>query len=149
MDPLSITASTIAVVGLVTQLAKSLTKVKRTFQNAPAEFDALVNEVSDFQIVLNEFQSVASVQADQVGHPRWNDASQILQNSRDALSKLEKIINLRLVGSHDGNGQIKVSRLAWLRSKEEVGSLRMILRDERNKLAFFVTLLTSSVLLFA
>ena len=52
-DPLSITASIIAVIGAAEGVGKTLTKI-RNIRNAPTELLALINEVSDLRTILND-----------------------------------------------------------------------------------------------
>ena len=55
-DPLSVTASVIAVVTAAEDFSETLVKIKNA-RNAPCEFLALVNEVSDLRIALNDVES--------------------------------------------------------------------------------------------
>ena len=55
-DPLSITASIIAVVGAAECVTKTLAKI-RSIRNAPDELLALINEVSDLKIILSDIQN--------------------------------------------------------------------------------------------
>ena len=52
MDPLSLTASLIAVIGVGGNVAKSLKKVL-AFRDAPKELLALNKEIIDFRLVLD------------------------------------------------------------------------------------------------
>ena len=54
-DPLSIAASIIAVVGAAEGVGKTLTKI-RNIRNAPNEILALINEVSDLRVILNDLE---------------------------------------------------------------------------------------------
>ena len=145
MEPISIAASLITVIGLVGKVAKGLKNVQIA-RGAPAEFLALVNEVSDFQIILDEFKAVLSDHLSGIEESRRDSVHKILQNSTDTLLELEKLIYHRLVKSYDGHGSAKVSRMAWLSNKDEIGSIRLKLKDERNNLALFIASLTSCVL---
>lgn len=146
MDPLSITASTIAVVTLVAKVVQGL-KGTKILHNAPADFAALVNEVFDLQVVLNEFNSSLLDQSGDFDQSRIEDMHRILQNSKDALLELNILVHYRLLRSYNEDGGIKVSRLAWLKNKNGINSLRMKLRNERNNLTFCLASIASSVLL--
>lgn len=146
MDPLSITASTIAVVSLVAKVIQGL-KGTKILHNAPADFAALVNEVSDLQAVMNEFNSCLLDQSGDFDQSRIEDMHKILQNSKDALLELNVLIHYRLLGSNNEDGGNKVSRLAWLRNKDNISSLRTKLQNERSNLTFCLASITSSVVL--
>ena len=111
MDPLSITAGIITVTSLIAKASQSL-KGAKILRGAPAEFDALINEVSDLQIVSIEFHNLLSDRSEELDRSRLDGVHKILQSSKDALLDLDSLIHYRLVGSHDEDGNIKVSRLA-------------------------------------
>ena len=54
-DPFSITAGIVVIVGAAGGITKTLEKIK-DFRNAPDELLALINEVSDFRLILNNLQ---------------------------------------------------------------------------------------------
>ena len=54
-DPLSITASIIAVLGAADSVSKVLSKI-RIFNDSPDGLLALINEVSDFKVVLYDIE---------------------------------------------------------------------------------------------
>ena len=54
-DPLSLTASIIAVLGATDSVGKALSKIKY-LKESPNELLALINEVSDFKIVLYDIK---------------------------------------------------------------------------------------------
>ena len=51
MDPLSFTASLVAVIGIVKQVGKGLKQLK-ALQRAPQELDVLLDENSQFEAIL-------------------------------------------------------------------------------------------------
>jgi Fungal N-terminal domain of STAND proteins len=61
IDPLSLIANAIAVVGLAGSATKLLTRLVKTLLNAPDELHALINEVADLQAILNALKEIISV----------------------------------------------------------------------------------------
>ena len=68
-DPLSITASIIAVVGAAEGVGKTINKI-RSFREAPNELLSLINEISDLRIVLGDIQGNLSQNASSISLQR-------------------------------------------------------------------------------
>ena len=120
MDPLSLTASLIAVIGTVKQVKKGLGQLKG-LHSAPRELDDLLDENSQFEAILTaidktpwktngvgpELQTVLSK-----AHAKLNDFDALIQNT------------LTEAGTSS-----KVDRLQWVRRRREVEELRNDLKD--------------------
>ena len=130
-DPLSITASIIAVVGAAEGVTKTLAKI-RNIRNAPEELLALINEVSDLRIILAGIQSYVQNTA---ASPELQDALQhltvLINRAKDKLLQLDELVQYRLTKPESVADQIKVSRREWARAKTTIDDFRQSLRDIR------------------
>ena len=113
-DPLSITASIIAVVGAAEGVTKTLAKFK-SIRNAPDELLALINEVSDLKLVFSDIQNHIVIQRAQIPQTKEQNISTLVKRAKDKLLELDQLIQYRLVKPE--SDQIKVSRREWLRAR--------------------------------
>ena len=93
MDPLSITASIIAIVGAAASTARAFQELRRLCHTLPGRLHALSNEVSDLELVLRQ---VATVVEKRIGDPALNDQEQhirhLLGEAGSKLSELRTIV---------------------------------------------------------
>lgn len=119
MDPLSLTASVIAVIGAASRIASGLKRII-DLRKAPAVLLALNNEVSDLQLILAQLESLAPSRT-------ARDADQsLLQNTtlvKAKLQELEIIIYARLIAKSGG-----LNRAAWLLAQDKVETIRKDIR---------------------
>ena len=129
-DPLSITASIIAVVGAAEGVTKTLAKIK-SIRNAPDELLALINEVSDLKIILRDLQNYVNqnMHRPQISQEELENISILINRAKDKLLELDKLIQYKLVKPESITDQIKVSRREWLRAKSTIEKFRQSLRD--------------------
>ena len=130
-DPLSITASIIAVVATAKGIGKALGKIKN-LSNAPDELLALINEVSDLTVVLDDAESLLTRNID---GPLLSRAIQhlgtLLQRAKDILLQLDLLIEYQVVKPGSTLKDLKVSRSEWVKSKKKLESYRQRLLDVR------------------
>jgi hypothetical protein len=133
MDPLSITASVLTVAGTI---VKALEKIQ-ILHHAPDEFQALVNEVSDIQVILGEIETVLQERSVHAvpGHVPDTALSRLLERAKDTLLVLQTLIDDRLVGSPSGTGGRKVAKFTWLRERSRVKDIQENLHILRQNLA--------------
>ena len=129
-DPLSITASIIAVVGAAEGVTKTLAKIK-SIRNAPDELLPLINEVSDLKIILSDMQNyiTQNTQKPQISQQELRNISTLINRAKEKLLELDQLIQYRLVKPESISDQIKVSRREWLRAKSTIEKFRQSLRD--------------------
>ena len=63
-DPLSVTASVIAVVGAATNVINTSSSLIKTLRHAPTEICALINEVEDLRAVLVDVEAIKVIPAE-------------------------------------------------------------------------------------
>ena len=146
-DPLSFTASIIAILGVTDSVGKALSKIK-VLKESPDELLALINEVSDFKVVLYDIerqfrdrpQTSNASTTDQYSH-----LSDLIYRAKDPLLKLEEMIEYQFKRAESGDGHFRVSRIEWLRAKVVVERLRQTLRDTRQNIQSYMALINSYV----
>ena len=123
MDPLSITASLLAVIGAAKAGASGLRKLS-SFRKAPSELADLLSELERFQQILSDLQSFLALYPDAM----FNEG--LYECVLGSASKVQVINNL--VNSDPFNlsrlGNGKNVRVVWVRHKQILLSLRDDLR---------------------
>ena len=129
MDPFSTIVSVVGITGVV---AKSLNNLKKIL-GARAEFHALINEISDLQVVLGFVQAIVW---DCEHHDVNHSVSVVLNRIKTQLLELDQLIQYRLkrLDGHDKNGQIKLDRRRWFQETSTIKKLQQRLRDSRQNL---------------
>ena len=117
MDPLSVGASVIAVVGAVGKVIKGIDRVK-ALQEAPRELEDLLAEISQFELVLRAIQN--AFECPDPGLKR------VLDTAKRILVDLDSLIEYKLTEAGSSN---KADRWQWTRSSKDVERLRGQLRD--------------------
>lgn len=141
-DPLSIAASAIAVIGAAQQVCKGVSKL-RALQKAPEEFSALMNEVSDLQVVL---QQVVSITCD-FSHEqqRRGEVAALkshIKRAKDQLLHLDELVTSNLT-KYARNGDRKVARMAWMLEQNRVRTMTDGLRNVRWNIATGLGIITT------
>ena len=137
MDPLSITASSIAVLSAVTSSGKGIGKLV-SLRDAPLELQALSNEAEAFRNLLVIVQSsLRHIQASDAYEEFGEALCDLLRNANKAALDLQCKVEYQLKRGVeiDRNGLPKVSRMSWLRSSDEIEKLRRKIGNARSDLS--------------
>ena len=152
-DPLSITASIIAVIGAAEGVTKTLAKI-RNIRNAPQELLSLINEVSDLRIIFGDVQKYLQNAQRSQSMPRrsthqeeLHHMSILINRAKDKLLELDKLIQYRLTKPESIADHVKVSRREWARAKSTIEGFRQSLRDIRLNVIAQMVIINSCVLL--
>ncbi|KAL9097281.1 MAG: hypothetical protein Q9165_000708 [Trypethelium subeluteriae] len=133
MDPLSITASLIAVSGALGTSVKALQKVA-SLRHAPSELLSLHNEVNSLRnflrIVNQAFRDGEHLQLPLETTEGLETVKSTLESH---VQELDNLSQYRLKRSEvlNKNGTPKVARLAWLRMGKDIACLQRKIRDSR------------------
>ncbi|KAL9116731.1 MAG: hypothetical protein Q9187_006741 [Circinaria calcarea] len=155
MDPLSITASIITIIGVGGQAAKAVRKLA-SLKGAPDLVLALNNEISDLHLVVLAIQDVFQRQQTSglLFPGSWpgeaNVNASVTKSLRDANEKVVELeaLHNRLITSASGpSGSATLNRTAWLREQKRVKKMQEDLRSVRLKLTAALSILNSSTLL--
>lgn len=134
MEPLSVGASVIAVVGATAKVIKGIRRLK-ALQDAPRELDDLLAEISQLELVLQAVQRAHENPGVELGR--------LLEMARRILVDFESLIEYKLTEAGTSN---KVDRWQWTRSSKDVERLRGQLRDVTANLVALVGVNTSITL---
>ena len=95
MDPLSLTASVIAVATLASQIAGAVADLRNLCKHLPGRLHALGNEVSDMELVLREVAKVSEERS----HASFSTAEtdqttipQLVKKAETSLNEVKTII---------------------------------------------------------
>jgi len=128
MDPLSATASAIAIAQAISAIAIGVQTLK-SVRNAPAEFEALVADLTTLEAILKLTHdglqalqtpgspiSAIAFSAVQTLHQELCQVAKALQDLTASLTAESKGLNKM--------GQHRVGRIKWLREKDSITNLR-------------------------
>ena len=151
MDPLSITVSIIAIIGVGGQTAKTIKKLA-SIKGAPDSILALNNEISDIRLIIIAIQDVFEKQRT-TGKPFPGyraseanvDASVIsaLEQANKKVLELEALHNRLIPLSSGLSGLATTDRITWLREQKKLKHMQEDLRTTRLKLATALGVLNS------
>ena len=128
-DPLSVTASVIAIMGAAEGVSKALARIKE-IKNAPSELLALMNEFADLRVVLGDVErNIRNAQRSKLPERELAHLSTIANKAKDQLLELDQLFHYRLVKPNAS--QFKISRREWARAKATIKRFRNSLRDVR------------------
>ena len=141
MDPLSITASVIAILGAAREVTKGLAKVQ-ALQHAPAELSGLINEVSDLRAVISQ----VSIFSNQLEEENFRGPVVALKGHLSRamvqLRTLDNLINTKLF-KFRADGTTRMSRRAWIRLRADVELMQRELRSIRGNIGTALGVVTS------
>ena len=138
MDPLSVTAGILAIIGAGSTIRKGLKKIISA-RHLPDSLLQLNNEVTDLQYVVQDVddllrQRSQSTEEDRCPLSSHASLNSALEHAKATLSALESLIvhELTTVDRHDG--RTKINRITWLRVESKVKSLKDDIRTDRVRL---------------
>lgn len=148
MDPLSITASIIAL-GQAVASTGTVLRTVRSFVNAPAEFLALLNDLTSLQAVVEDIKS--SCEAIEAGSTssiskNLKTLEALEQDLRQIYSDLTKLAEKFIAGlrGRNRNGLPRISNFKWFKEKDNIKQLRERARDLQLRLALAYNILNVS-----
>lgn len=141
MDPLSITASVIAILGAAGEVTKGLAKVQALY-HAPAELSGLMNEVSDLRAVISQISTFSNQLEEESFRGPVVTLKNHLNKAMGQLRTLDNLINAELFKVR-ADGTIKMSRTAWIRLKADVQRMQRDLRSIRVNIGTALGVVTS------
>ena len=135
MDPLSITASCIAVAQAGGAVVKGLKKL-RDITKVPDIILSIINEVADLTLVIQDVRISFQLCQDPSNISQASSViNHLLDRAQTILLELDQIINYRLLQPPKDNGAISFSRSAWVFEESRVQRLQSSLRAIRLDIA--------------
>ncbi|KAF3191327.1 hypothetical protein TWF225_001468 [Orbilia oligospora] len=146
MDPLSVTASIIAIVTAAVQVSNGLAKLI-ALRGAPEIVMALQNEVSDLRLVVNSCESILNKHVTLGGQqgnvwglpPELVGVKNLLDRATNELEDICQVVETKLV---DSNG--KFSKIGYLKEQSKLIKAKDGLRDIRMEIANGIGLMNSA-----
>ena len=139
MDPLSLTASVIAVATLATQTCKAFSKLRGLHAAVPGRLHALNNEVADIELVLRQ---VAVVARERKSLPstenQQQDLEHLLLQANTRLSELKAIVNRLCDSCANGKAGVIFRGYRWQREHERLQSLQNSIHSVKSNLNVFL-----------
>ena len=130
MDPVSVTASVIAILGTGGVIAKGLGKIRR-LKNAPTILLQLNNEVADLHLLVQAVDELCRHST--LSPPLQRDlVYNNLERTRNALLELEQLIEYTL--SKETNSGSQINRMGWIGSLHRIKEVKDTLRAARDDL---------------
>ena len=141
MDPLTITASILALLSAGGKIAQGLKKIE-SIRHAPEVLVALNNEVSAIRLQIDAVRDVLSDVENNSNSPSHQSTRNTLENLELTLLELESFIAYRFtIVAKDGK-TLRVDKSAWWRGAEQKAQyFKDVLRDQKNSLATTASLL--------
>ncbi|KAL8896422.1 MAG: hypothetical protein Q9192_003102 [Flavoplaca navasiana] len=147
MDPISVAASVLTVLGAAATAGRALDRLQSSRQ-APEHLVALVNEVSDLRVVLHNVRD--AVQERAKTSQECGNLGFVVQRATLKLSELNRLIYGNLLKTNNGcdalddDDVIKASRRAFLRYSGKIKSLQAEIRDIKMSLMIAMGAMTFS-----
>ncbi|EPS35396.1 hypothetical protein H072_11240 [Dactylellina haptotyla CBS 200.50] len=147
-DPLSITASILAVTGAAAACTKTINFIIQTSRKAPAEVQSLNNELSELQILLSRVEdadrtiqqtkaSVAAATRSNDPTLRWDDdLLKILDKARNRIASLNRLLDE--VAAAQITGKIKLARI-WFVRRDDIVAFKEDMRQLRTDLLLLLS----------
>lgn len=144
MDPLSITVSAITLLGTVKGISKGLQKLV-SLRRASDLVLALINELEDFQIILNVVQSVITQRESIAKAPAGltGDLNSLLERSKGLLEEIQ-VMTDGLLASHGSKEQPRLSRIKWLKRQSALQPLQKELEGIKHSISALLAAAVSS-----
>ena len=155
MNPLSLTASIIAVIGVGGQAARAVRKLA-SLKGASDTVLALNNEISDLRLVVLAIQDIFQKQQTNGVQFPGSTASEVdinasvtssLRHAKEKSVELDALYRRLSTSAPGTNGpaSLPVNRVAWLREQRRIRQMQEDLRDVRLKLNATLGVLNSYV----
>lgn len=136
MDPLSFTASLIAVISVAGVVGRALNSIR----TAPSEIKALKTEVFDLQGILKFLDDISTQNWHPSQKPQIDRIKELLLEAQGPLDRLEELLDGKLQRPC-GRG---VRRRKWAMAVGQVNDIRKSLQETRQRMAVHISTLIAS-----
>ncbi|MCJ1358280.1 MAG: hypothetical protein MMC33_008279 [Icmadophila ericetorum] len=140
-EPFSLAVGIISVIRAADSIVNSLNSIRA----ALADLLALINEISDLRVVLQDVDQYSKddLQADLGPHAQQlRHLCALVDQAKSHLSKLDSRTNTTFIQS--ANGHNSVSRMKWFKAQDTITALRCRLRETRLNIAIQLAVINSA-----
>lgn len=144
LEPFSLTVGIIAVI----RAADSIVDTLNNIRGAPEDLLALINEVSDLKIVLQDVDQYLAEDPQECSSPhakQLRHLSTLVDQAKCQLSSLDSRMNTTFIKS--AHGRNSISRIKWFKAQDSIAALRRALRETRINVATQLAVINSYVML--
>src|SRR5215469_5056364 len=131
MNPLSVAASIISVIGAAAAVAKILKKLRSELKSVPDSLSSLINETSDLQLVLDASEIALREwrkSSDKSYLPElFSSVSDILKRMQERLEELCRLANRCINEGKFEQRNVKVN-IRWLKERSRAKSILIALK---------------------
>lgn len=136
MDPLSVTASVIAVATLAAQIGSALSELRTLCKQLPGRLHALSNEVSDIEVVLYQVARVVEERSHSsipISHADKTTIPHILRKAEVKLNELKEVID-RITKLPTKNAAIVFKVRLWRKEQSRIQILQEDIKEIKSSL---------------
>ena len=131
MDPLSLTASLLAILGAGGAIAKGLNQIRR-LKHAPNVLLQLNNEIVDLHLLIRVVDELYHQHSDSTRASQHTIIFNILIRAKEALLELEQLISYDWTRETDHG--IEIRRTVWMNAQKKVAETTSKIRSVRTNL---------------
>ena len=131
MDPLSLTASLLAILGAGGAIAKGLYKIRR-LKDAPTILLQLNNEIVDLHLLIRAVDELYHRHTNTIKASQTQVISSCLGRAKETLLELERLISYQWTRENEQG--IKINRTVWLRAQKRISDMNNKIRHVRTDL---------------
>ena len=147
MDPLSLTASILAIIGVGSTIGKSLKKLLSA-RRLPDILLQLNNDLTDLRYVVHDVDDLLQQQVQVTGEDReplssYASLTSALEHAKKTLVALELLVVYELTTVSSRDGRTRIDWMSWVRVESKVKRLKKDIRTDRVRLSSAMSLLTS------
>ena len=129
MDPLSVIASVIAIMGATGGISKTVQKIA-SMRGAPDAISALNNEISDLRLVLQAIETLL-LRGSALPSPFDISLCTSLDRTKAKILELETVVEYQIMTTIGANNEPRVNRIAWARRRGQIQRIQDELRLAR------------------
>lgn len=133
MDPLSLIASIIAIVGAGGSVGKGLKKLA-SIRHAERDLVLLQDDVSDLQLLVGNVSEIILEFEKTTKRPSYQRIVRALERTKSTILDLEKLIVYNLTTTADSHGKLRIDPWAWITHEAAVRNLRTQIGDREREL---------------
>lgn len=132
MDPVSLTASAVALVAFATRVCTAISSLRSLCKTLPGRIHAVSNEVADFELVLLQLTALLESRR-QLPESKYSAMPHLLKQARTKLTELESIIHKLIRVRQNSRIPITIVK-AWRHEQVRLKELQDDIRSVKSNL---------------
>ena len=129
MDPLSICASILALLGAGGQIGKGLKRFA-SLRDAPSALYSLTDNVNEIRILVQDIENLLLQLPERATETLPVALTTALSQAKATILKVEQLIAYDLTIITEADGSLRVDKSRWLRSQHQVQALKAKLQSD-------------------